>query len=395
MALGRPRKTTTVHGDVRWEVDCTPLSGKRHREYFAAKKEADERQREVNQAERAKLNPAFDPNATLRGYSEHWLGQHEKGGKRRTYAVNADTLRVHILPFPIGAGKNLGDVRVRDFTRGHGKAFLLAKRDAEPAYAAGTLRIVYATLRSFLNGAVEDEVIAANPGLKLGKHLKRPTDPDGEGVGDIKAFEADQLALFLATAKTISTLYPLYLSGALGGLRLGELCGWQLDDLHLEQRKADVRRSLGQECSMLSPESGRTKTGRGRTIDLAADLVAVLTEVKAKRPALAMARGWRPVPPWAFVTSNGTPYGQRNVTRDFKRVLAKARLPEHLTPHSLRHSFATLHLLNGEKPQWVQQQLGHASIKLTVDTYGSWIRERNPAAADRLAAVVNRTVNGA
>ena len=50
MALGRPRKTTTVHGDVRWEVDCTPLSGKRHREYFAAKKEADERQREVNRS---------------------------------------------------------------------------------------------------------------------------------------------------------------------------------------------------------------------------------------------------------------------------------------------------------------------------------------------------------
>jgi integrase len=65
------------------------------------------------------------------------------------------------------------------------------------------------------------------------------------------------------------------------------------------------------------------------------------------------------------------------------------------THGSLRHSFATLHLLGGQKPQWVQQQLGHSSIKLTVDTYGSWIRERNPAAADQLAAVVNGTVNGA
>jgi integrase len=43
----------------------------------------------------------------------------------------------------------------------------------------------------------------------------------------------------------------------------------------------------------------------------------------------------------------------------------------------------------------VQQQLGHASITLTIDTYGSWIRERNPAAADRLAALVSGAVSGA
>jgi integrase len=32
----------------------------------------------------------------------------------------------------------------------------------------------------------------------------------------------------------------------------------------------------------------------------------------------------------------------------------------------------------------VQQQLGHASIKLTVDTYGRWLKLRDTAAADRL-----------
>lgn len=379
---GRPRKTT-VRGEVRWEVDCTPLVGRRSREYFPTKKAADARQREVNTAKPVQLHAAFDPDATLKAYGDYWLTMNEKGWKPRTYDLNADMLRLHISPFPISGDRTLGDLKVRDLRRGHAKAFLVAKRDAEPALSAATIRIIYATLRSLLNGAVDDELIDANPVLKLGKYLRRSTDADDVVV---KAFEADQLTAFLTTAKVVSKLHPLYLAGALGGLRLGELCGWQLDDLDLEHRKAHVKRSLGQESSMLTPKPGLTKTGRERTIDLANDLVTVLTDLKAKRAALAMARAWRPVPSWVFVTGNGTPLSERNVTRDFKRVLTKAKLPEHFTPHSLRHSFATLHLLAGEKPQWVQQQLGHASIKLTIDTYGSWIRERNPAAADRLAA---------
>jgi integrase len=67
-------------------------------------------------------------------------------------------------------------------------------------------------------------------------------------------------------------------------------------------------------------------------------------------------------------------------------ILEAARLPEHFTPHSLRHTFATLHLISGESIYYVQRQLGHASISMTVDTYGSWLPAGDPAAADRFAA---------
>ena len=54
------------------------------------------------------------------------------------------------------------------------------------------------------------------------------------------------------------------------------------------------------------------------------------------------------------------------------------------TPHSLRHTFASLLLVNGESVYYVQRQLGHASIQLTVDTYGKWLPAGNKAAVDRL-----------
>ena len=44
-------------------------------------------------------------------------------------------------------------------------------------------------------------------------------------------------------------------------------------------------------------------------------------------------------------------------------------LPTHFTPLCLWHSFASLLLAKGETPQWIQRQLGHSSIQLTVDTY--------------------------
>jgi integrase len=65
-------------------------------------------------------------------------------------------------------------------------------------------------------------------------------------------------------------------------------------------------------------------------------------------------------------------------------VLKAAGLPLHYSPHSLRHTFASLLLQQGESPVYVQRQLGHASIQLTVDCYGGWLPHANKAAVDRL-----------
>ena len=48
-----------------------------------------------------------------------------------------------------------------------------------------------------------------------------------------------------------------------------------------------------------------------------------------------------------------------------------------------RHTFASIPLMNGESPAHVKDQLGHSSIKMTVDIYGHWI----PVSADRPSIV--------
>jgi integrase len=58
--------------------------------------------------------------------------------------------------------------------------------------------------------------------------------------------------------------------------------------------------------------------------------------------------------------------------------------PRHITPHGLRHTFASLLLSAQVSPAYVQRQLGRASIKLTADTYGRWLPIGNKAAIDGL-----------
>ncbi len=60
----------------------------------------------------------------------------------------------------------------------------------------------------------------------------------------------------------------------------------------------------------------------------------------------------------------------KNLTaRSFKPLLVKAGLPRSVRLHDLRHTCATLLLVQGVHPKYVQELLGHANISQTMDTY--------------------------
>jgi len=85
---------------------------------------------------------------------------------------------------------------------------------------------------------------------------------------------------------------------------------------------------------------------------------------------------WTTRPLWVFCTRSGKPIEPHNARKVFRKCLKAARLPKHFTPHGLRHTFASLLLQAGESPQYVQEQLGHASLKITTQVYGKWLPKK-------------------
>jgi integrase len=57
--------------------------------------------------------------------------------------------------------------------------------------------------------------------------------------------------------------------------------------------------------------------------------------------------------------------------------------------HDLRHTFASLLIQNGESLAYIKDQLGHSSIKMTVDVYGHLVPGANRAAVNRLPSLEN------
>ncbi len=171
----------------------------------------------------------------------------------------------------------------------------------------------------------------------------------------------------------------LYVTAVTTGLRQGELLGLQWEDVDLRSGHASIRHTLQNDRGKLTLES--TKNSKGRRVELPQITVNAL---KAQREWL-MAQGLRSSP-WVFPNSKGGPMRKDNLLRLFKALLKRAALPP-VRFHDLRHTAATLMLVQGVHPKVVQEMLGHSSISLTLDTYSHVIPTMQRDAANKMDAL--------
>jgi integrase len=226
-------------------------------------------------------------------------------------------------------------------------------------------------------------VLIANPAQGLARKLglgKKKGEKE-----DVKSFTREQVNLFMATARREAAHYfPIFLTLYQTGVRIGECVALQWGDLRLDPkvREIDVQRSIDDKTGAI----GTTKSGKARTVDVSMELLDCLKKHKVTAAERTLRRGWGELPPWVFCTINKTPISAHDVRQVFKRMLESAGLPSHFTVHSLRHSYATLHLQADQaRLLYVSRQLGHSSIAITADVYASSLKPTDKAAADSLA----------
>ncbi|HMN95098.1 MAG TPA: tyrosine recombinase XerC [Phycisphaerales bacterium] len=215
---------------------------------------------------------------------------------------------------------------------------------AEKGYSAASTARKIATLRSFHKWLERRGLIKTNPMLliRTPKQPKRlPKAIPVEQVERLLAAPDDSGLLGARDRAILETLYST-------GMRVGEVVGIDRRDIDLEA------------ASVVVHGKGRKE----RMIPLGAHAVRALRHYIGMLDACGLGGGDGSEGP-LFVNKHGTRLSSRSVRRKLAKYLGQTGLDPDISPHTLRHSFATHLLDNGADLRSVQELLGHESLSTT------------------------------
>jgi integrase/recombinase XerC len=196
-------------------------------------------------------------------------------------------------------------------------------------------------LRSFFKYLVREGVVEANPARTVSAPKREKHLPSVMQPADVTLLLEQPDTSTTLGIRDAAWLELLYASG----LRIGELVGIDVDDLELRSRLVKVHGKGSKE--RIVPFGSKAEAALRAYLGVRGELVR-----DADEPAV-------------FVNYRGQRITTRSVRRLFDGYLRKAALRAGISPHTLRHSFAT-HLLNaGADLRGIQELLGHASLSTT------------------------------
>ena len=245
----------------------------------------------------------------------------------------------------------------------------------EAGLSRARVHMILRLLSAICTSAMEDEKATANPAAKPGRLLPPQASPKEK----IRALTREELARLLETLRQRWPEYfPSFLTLARTGMRLGEALGLQWGDIDWHGGFMEIRRGL-RKGTLSSPKSKKS-----RRVDMSRQLQETLRVLLATREEQAWRNGWSALPEWVFCGEDRHPLCDVTLRRDVLRpALHQAELRQ-IRIHDLRHTFASLLIQQGESLVYVKEQLGHHSIKITVDTYGHLVPGGNRQAVDKL-----------
>jgi integrase len=275
----------------------------------------------------------------------------------------------HVLP-------HFGRMPIENINRMMVKKFLMGK--IKDGLSQSTVAHMKSCLSGVFSIAVDDEVLSGNPSHGLGKIFRaRNLNEDVNPLTQLELVD-----LMEAFQEHMPEHYPMALTLARTGMRLGEVLALKWEDVDFDERSIKVRRTYAR------GKIGPPKNGKSRTVDMSRQLTKVLQNHRLQQKHHALKFGWRSVPKWVFVNSVGKPLDINHWRRRvFYRVLKEAGIKK-MRVHDLRHTYASLLIQGGESLAYVRDQMGHHSIKVTVDIYGHLTPGGNKAAVDRLDDVI-------
>lgn len=304
-------------------------------------------------------------DVTLDAWFDYWINVKKRAVRTITVRNNTVIYNLHIHPM-------LGNKLLSEITTAHCQILLNVM--ADKGLKTSTIRLTESVLKGLLESAVQYDIITKNPCNKAVK-----SDIGRKSVPRQALTIDEQVKLCKAIEGTVYEYqYRLLLQT---GLRIGELIGLRWSDIDFKERTLKVRRSA--EYIAGKWEFGEPKTNAGKRMIPLTDEAALILQAqfqKNKRQKVVNAEWVDSV----FINRNGTLIFASCYIADLKKKSLMADIPI-ISPHILRHTFATRCIEAGMQPKTLQAILGHSNITMTLNLYVHVTEEYKVQEMDKIA----------
>lgn len=217
---------------------------------------------------------------------------------------------------------------------------------ATSPYSPSSVARMLVSLRALYRFLIGEDLLEVDPTAKVGSPKRPRSIPKAIAIDDVVellALPAEDL-LGRRDRAVLELLYGT-------GLRISELVALDVDDVDLDGRVVLIRRGKGS-------KSRRVPLGREAT-------KAISSYVTQSRPLLASKAKQAVSKGALFLNARGGRLSRQGCWKILKGYARAAGLEDEVSPHTLRHSFATHMLDGGADIRVVQELLGHASLATT------------------------------
>lgn len=282
-----------------------------------------------------------------------------------TYEQRLAYVKNHIVP-------HIGKIKLTEFSPNHIQKFYTELREK---YGAGHVQNIGNLLSKAFRQAERWNIIQRNP-IPL---VKKPSV--SRKNAKMKVWTIGQQKQFLDYAMTGPKMYyALFLLGLTSGMRKGELLGLKWSDVDRKQGIVSVKRTIVYSNRSLYLKDMPKTEGSIRTIQVPEQTIKILRQLKISQKENSLDLVF-PSP-----KTNGILY-PNSLDKQFLKTVKESGVPR-ISFHGLRHTFATTLLGSNVNAKVVQEMLGHATIKTTMDTYSHVLPNMQKEAASQLSAVL-------
>ncbi|PRS24247.1 tyrosine-type recombinase/integrase [Bacillus safensis] len=295
----------------------------------------------------------------LKLYLVDWLKDYKEGTVRKnTFELHKRNIHNHIIPY-------FKDIDIKEIKPMLYQKFINYLCD-QKKYSKRTVEIIHGTMRNAMEKAVILGKIEKNPcvGMEIKTSKKREYN--------VEFINSDDLSLFLSTAYQYGYIYYIYFKTLLStGMRKGEAAALQWTDIDLKNKKVSITKTLDFRAKNQNELFGDPKTFTSkRIITIDQQLANELHDLKKRQndAKLVLNDVYMHDLNLVFSRKDGSPLPKSSLFNAFERILKQAGLPK-MPIHALRHTHTVLLLESGASMKYVQERLGHKSIRVTSDIY--------------------------